>query len=130
MKKSLVVLMMVALLLAIAVPALAAKGTPPQPPLRNQGGMFTLAGKITAIDGTVVTVQVVSGNPIAKPYVGQAVALQTTTATRFLQTTASGTVVITLAELHVGQNVSAQGKLSNGVWTANRITVGAKIIHP
>ena len=38
MKKSLVVLMMVALLLASAVPAFAAKGTPPQPPMRNQGG--------------------------------------------------------------------------------------------
>jgi hypothetical protein len=130
MKKSLVVLMMVALLLASAVPALAVKGTPPQPPIRNQGGMFTLAGKITAINGNVVTVQVVSGNPIARPYVGQTVALQTTAATRFLQVTASGTVVITLADLQVGQNVSAQGKLANGVWTADRITVGAKIIHP
>ena len=130
MKKLLVVLMMVTLLLASAVPAFAAKGTPPQPPMRNQGGMFTLAGKITAINGNVVTVQVVSGNPIARPYVGQAVVLQTTTATRFLQVTASGTVVITLADLQVGQNVSAQGKLANNVWTTDRITVGAKIIHP
>ena len=92
--------------------------------------MFTLAGKITAINGNVVTVQVVSGNPIARPYVGQTVALQTTAATRFLQVTASGTVVITLADLQVGQNVSAQGKLANNVWTTDRITVGAKIIHP
>jgi hypothetical protein len=130
MKKSLVVLMMVALLLASTVPAFAAKGTPPQPPMRNQGGMFTLVGKITAINGHVVTVQVVSGNPIARPYVGQTVALQTTAATRFLQVTASGTVVITLADLQVGQNVSAQGELANNVWTTDRITVGAKIIHP
>ena len=130
MKKSLIVLLVVTALLMSAVPAFAAKGTPPQPPMRNQGGMFTLAGKITAINGNVVMVQVVSGNPIVRPYVRQTVALQTTAATRFLQATTSGTVVITLADLQVGQNVSAQGKLANGVWMTNRITVGAKIIHP
>jgi hypothetical protein len=126
MKKSLVILMVVAMLMVSALPVLAAKGQPPAP---NQGGMFTLAGKITAINGNAVTVQVVSGNPIARPSVGQTVALQTTAATRFLQVSASGTVVISLAELQVGRNVSAQGKLANGVWTADRITVGAKIIH-
>ena len=130
MKKSLVVLMVVALLAVSAVPALAAKGVPPQPPASNKGGQFTLAGTITAIDGSVVTVKILSGNPIAKPYVGQSVALQTTATTRFLLTTPTGTVVITLADLQVGQNVSAQGKLAGGVWTADRITAGAKIIHP
>ena len=130
MKKSLVVLMVVALFLVSAVPALAARGQPPQPPARNRGGMFTLAGTITAIDGTVVTVQVVGGNPLVKPYVGQTLALQTLESTRFLQVTATGTVVITLADLAVGQNVSAQGSLVNNVWVTGRITVGAKIIHP
>ena len=130
MKKSLVVLMVVAMLLVSAVPAFAAKGGPSQPPVPNKGGQFTLVGTITAIAGEVVTVKVVSGNPIARPFVGQAVALQTTAATRFLRTTATGTVVITLADLQVGDNVSAQGQLAAGVWTAERITVGAKIIHP
>lgn len=130
MKKSLVVLMVVALLAVGAVPAFAAKGIQPQPPAPNKGGLFTLVGTIAAIDGSVVTVKVVSGNPVAKPYVGQNVALQTTAATRFLLTTPTGTVVITLADLQVGQNVSAQGKLADGVWTADRITAGAKIIHP
>ena len=130
MKKSLVVLMVVALLAVSAVPAFAARGVPPQPPTPNKGGLFTLVGTIAAIDGSVVSVTVVNGNPIAKPYVGQTVALQTTAATRFLLTTPTGTVVITLADLQVGQNVSAQGKLANGTWTASRITAGAKIIHP
>ncbi len=44
--------------------------------------------------------------------------------------TDTGTTAITLADLQVGQNVSAQGKLVDGVWTAARITAGAKIIHP
>jgi hypothetical protein len=130
MKKSLVVLMVVALLAVSAVPAFAARGGPAQPPAPVRGGQFTLVGTITAIAGDVVTVKVVSGNPIARPVVGQDVALQTTAATRFLRTTATGTVVITLADLQVGDNVSAQGQLAEGLWTAGRITVGAKIIHP
>ena len=75
MKKSLVVLMVVAMLLVSAVPAFAAKGGPAQPPAPNKGGQFTLVGTITAIAGEVVTVKVVSGYPIARPFVGQAVAL-------------------------------------------------------
>ena len=129
MKKSLVVLLVVGVLLASAVPALAAKGPPP--PTRNRGGMFTLVGTITAINGSDVTVQVVAGNFVAQPFVGQSVTLKTTASTRFLQAGfGSGAVVITLDDLAVGQNVSAQGSLVNGVWTATRITVGAQIIHP
>ena len=129
MKKSLVVLMVVALLFVGAAPAFAA-GPGPMPPVRNRGGQFTLAGVITAIDGSVVTVQVAGGNPIVKPFIGQNLPIQTTVQTRFLLKTDTGTVVITLADLQVGQNVSAQGQLAGGIWTANRITVGAKIIHP
>lgn len=130
MKKSLVVLMVVALLAISAAPVLAARGVPPKPLVRNQGGQFTLAGTITAIEDNLVTVQVVGGNPVVKSFVGQTVTLQTTTATRFLLTSATGTVVITLADLQVGQNVSAQGKLAVGIWVTDRITVGAQIIHP
>ena len=130
MKKSLVVLMVVALLAVSAAPVFAARVVPPQPPTRNQGGQFTLVGTITAIEENLVTVSVVGGNPIVKPFVGQAVTLQTSATTRFLLTSETGTVVITLADLQVGQNVSAQGKLANNVWMADRVTVGAQIIHP
>ncbi len=127
MKKSMLVALAVTVLLAaVAVPALAAPSAAGGPGGRGQ---FTLAGTITAIDGTAVTVRVVSGNPVVHPYLGQNVTLQTTAATRFLLKTPDGTVVITLADLAVGQNVSAQGTLANDVWTASRITVGAQIIH-
>ncbi len=95
----------------------------------NKVELFTLVGTITAIDGEAVTVQVLGGNPITKPYIGQTVALQTTADTRFLQITDEGTLVITLSDLSVGQNVSAQGTLTGGVWVTTRITVGAKVIH-
>jgi hypothetical protein len=97
--------------------------------VHNRGSLFTPAGKITAIDVGSVTVQVAGGNPIVRPYVEQAVTLRTVIKTRFLQVTPTGTVVITLADLQVGQNVSAQGEWANDVWTADRITVGAKLIH-
>jgi hypothetical protein len=38
-------------------------------------------------------------------------------------------VVITLAELAVGQNVSVNGKFKDGNWTASRITVGPDMTH-
>jgi len=125
MKKLASLFIAVVLLVGVAVPAFAASDT------SGRGRVpFTLAGTITAIDGTTVTVHVVAGNYVVRPYIGQDLALQTTTATRFLLKTATGTVVITLADLAVGQNVSAQGTFVAGAWTAERITVGAQIIHP
>jgi len=128
MKKLLISLLVVTVLLASAMPAMAARG--PQPPIRNRGGWFTLTGFITAIDGTTVTVRVVGGNPVAHPVIGQAVAIQTTAQTRFLLKNADGTTTpITLGDLEVGQGVSVQGVLTNEAWTANRITVGASLEH-
>ncbi len=123
MKRTMLVALAITMLLAaLAVPAFAAGGP--------RGGQFTLAGTITAINGTTVTVHVLAGNPIVRPFIGQDVALQTTATTRFLLVTPTGTQVITLADLAAGQNVSAQGDLANSTWTAARITVGAQIIHP
>lgn len=128
MKKSLIVVLAVALLLVAAMPALAAGG--PQPPVQNRGGWFTVAGFINAIDGNTLTVQVVSANTVGKPFIGQAVAIQTTAQTRFLLKNPDGTsAVITLADLIVGQGVSLQGVLSDGVWTANRVTANALLEH-
>ena len=39
-------------------------------------------------------------------------------------------VAITLADLQVGDNVSAQGQLTADIWAASRLRVGAKIAHP
>ncbi len=124
MKKSLVMLLVSALLLLYALPAMAAGGGSPA-----RSGAFTVAGNITAINGSAVTIAVAAGNPITQPYIGQSLEVQTTAATRFLLKTDAGTVAISLADLEVGQNVSAQGQVANNLWTATRITVGAGLIH-
>lgn len=124
MKKSLIMLLVSALLLLNAIPAFAAGSNPSA---RNV--MFTLAGTITAINGSTVTVEVAAGKPIVQPYIGQSLEIQTTDSTRFLLKTDTGVVAISLADLEVGQKVSVQGQAVNGLWTATRITVGASLIH-
>ena len=126
MKKLTMALLVLVVLGATAMPALAAGGPPP---VRGKSGSFTLAGVITAISETTVTVQVTGGNPIVRAYVGQALALQTTSSTRYLLKTDTGTVSITFADLAVGQKVSISGKIANNMWTAARITVGATLVH-
>ena len=126
MRKLTVALLVLVVLAATAMPALAAGGPPP---VRDNSGRFTLAGVITAISGTTVTVQVTGGNPIVREHIGQSLALQTTTSTRYLLKTDTGTVPITFTDLAVGQKVSASGTVANNVWTAARITVGAALVH-
>lgn len=120
MKRFLPLLLVFALTLALATPALAAgKGKTP----------FTLVGSITAIDVTAqtVTIQVLRGNALVKPFVNQSVTLKTGATTRFLFTDGTTTTAITFADLKVGDPVSASGRLLDNVWTAARITVGAKL---
>ncbi len=92
---------------------------------------FALVGKITAIDADAgtVTVKILRGNWVVKPYLNQEVVLKTTANTRYLYK-ASATAVptpITFEDLQVGKAISASGTLRNGVWTATRITMGAKL---
>jgi hypothetical protein len=126
MKKVTMTLLVLVVLAATAMPALAAGGPPP---VRGRSNSFTLAGIITAINGTTVTVQVTGGNPMVREYSGQTLTLQTTSGTRYLLKTDTGVVPITFADLAVGQKVSASGTVANNVWTAARITVGANLIH-
>lgn len=92
---------------------------------------FALVGRISTIDATtgVVTVKALKGNYLVKPYLGQLVNLKTTATTRYLyKTSAAATATpITFADLKVGDPVSVNGILANGVWTATRITVGASL---
>lgn len=87
---------------------------------------FNLAGKIVGIGAGTVAVQVSSGNPAVKAYLGQVITLTGTTSTRYILS--SGTP-ITFADLKIGDSVSSSGTLSAGTWTATRITVGAKLLH-
>jgi len=126
MNKGLVLGLAVMLLLVSVMPSLAAGGPPAG---RGSNGAFTLAGTITAIDGTTVTVHVVGGSSSVKAFVGKDLVLQTIDDTRYLLRTSTVTVPITFADLQVGQTISASGTVANDVWTALRITVGAELIH-
>lgn len=130
MKKIAWLCVIVGLLAVTAMPTLAAGGPPPGgKSSKGARAPFALAGTITEISGTGVTVQVVSGNRLVKDYIGQSLPLQTTSKTRYLLKTPSGTVPITFADLEVGQDISVNGTLADNVWTANRITVGASLVH-
>jgi len=136
--KKFVILTLVLVLLAVSVvPAYAARGTREQNGAANKiqvkqhGKMpFALAGTIANIDpaARTITVTVVCGNKLVKPYIGQDLILQTTAATRFLLRNLDGKATpITFEDLAIGQNVSSNGRLANDMWTANRITVGADL---
>jgi hypothetical protein len=137
MKKLIVLTLVLSLLAITIVPAFAAASTPAR--IKRGGGAgtgkggnapFALAGTIASLDpvARTVTVTVVSGNKLVKPYIGQNLTLQTSDATRFLLRNPDSTAtLITFADLAVGQKVSANGQLANNVWTVSRITVGAEL---
>lgn len=122
MKRTYAILLALVMLAVSVVPALAA-------PEAAQGprGTFTLVGYITAIGSNTVTVNVVSGNKLVKPYVGTEVTVTVTAGTRYLYNDGTTTVVIGFGDLEVGQPVSVSGTVANNVWTAKRITAGASI---
>jgi hypothetical protein len=138
--KKLFILTVLMVLLAIAVtPALAAGG--PHGGYARGAGMgagknapanLALAGTIASLDpgAQTVTVKVVSGNILVKDYIGQNLTFQTNDSTRFLLRNQDGYATpVTFSDLVVDQKVSVNGELANGVWTATRITIGAKLVH-
>jgi hypothetical protein len=110
------------LLLAAVSPAMAASPRGPR-------GVFALAGKITALGDGTVTVKVLAGNKLVKPYRGQELTVTVTEATRYLLKEGTTVTPITFADLKVGDKVSVNGRVANQVWTATRITVGARLVH-
>lgn len=134
MKKLFVLTLVLALVAVTVVPALAA-GSPPEANgcvngFCVQKAPYALAGTIASLDPETrtVTVTVACGNLLVKPFIGENLTLQTTDATRFLQRNPGSTATpITFDDLAIGQKVSSYGRLVNNVWTAGRITVGAKL---
>ena len=126
MKKLLSISIALFLLAVTVLPVLAASE-----PARAPRGPFALVGKISAIDAAsgTVTVNVLKGNKLVQPFVGQSVVLKTTATTRYLLKTSATAVAtpIKFADLKVGDPVSVNGTLANGTWTAARITVGASL---
>ena len=122
MKKWSLLLILSVLLVATVIPVSAAGNGP-------RSSVFTFVGNITAIGEDTVTVQVLGANKLAQPNVAQAFTMTVTDTTRYLLNDGTMVTPITFADLQVGDAVSVHGTLVNGVWTASRITVGAKLIH-
>lgn len=123
MKRLFVLLLVVLVVAAAAAPALAAGNKPPK------RMPFNLVGRVTAVDtgAATVSVEVLRGNRVVKPFIGQTVTVQVTAATRLLRRAEPEAVPITLADLKAGDAVSVQGWTGDGAWTARRITVGAEL---
>lgn len=129
MKKLFVLLAVFVLAFAAVTPAFAAGQGPGQGQGSQKGprGTFAMTGYITAIGSNTVTIQVYRGNNLVKPYIGQSLTVTVTAATRYLFKDGTTSTSITFADLEVGDPVSANGTVANGVWTAKRITVGANL---
>lgn len=129
MKKLFVLLAVFVLAFAAVTPAFAAGQGPGQGQGSQKGprGTFALVGTISAIGSNTVTVQVIRGNNLVKPYIGQQLTVTVSAATRYLFKDGTTSTPITFADLKVGDPVSANGTVANGVWTAKRITVGASL---
>lgn len=121
MKRWLLFMLVFGLLFTAVTPAYAAGKSP-----RSN---FTLTGRITAIGNSTVTIQVLAGNKIVKPFVGKELTVTVTDSTRFLFNDGTVTKPITFTDLKIGDPVSVHGKFANDVWTVSRITVGAKLTH-
>jgi hypothetical protein len=123
MKRFIFVLLALVVIAASVSPAYASGET------YKGRGVFALVGKITAIDtaNATVTVKVITGNTLVKPYIGKELVIKTTATTRFLYKTGTTITPITFADLVVGKPVSVNGILANSTWTAQRITIGAKL---
>ena len=127
MMKKLVILAIAALLPLVAVtPALAG-------PLQGQNGAhgaqrFALAGTIAHIEGDTITVQVLSGNRLVKPFLQQELEVQVTEGTRFMRWTAMGGVPITIADVTVGDSTSVGGTVVDRAFVARRVTVDAPLV--
>ena len=126
MKKLIVVTLVFVLLSVTFVPALA-KG-----PSGNQ--LYAIAGYIRAIDADkkTITVEVMVGNRLGDDYLNEEIVIKIYLektgdyeATRILL---SGGTVIPFSSLKVGDSVSSNGYLVDGVWHAVRVTKGALLL--
>jgi hypothetical protein len=93
----------------------------------SQRALFALVGKITEIGDNSVTILVLRGNTLVKPYIGKTLTVMVKATTRYYYKTGTTVTPITFADLKVGDPVSVNGTIANNVWTANRITVGASL---
>lgn len=148
MKKSFVLMLVMAIALAMVVPV-SAKGNGPggngphNPGFTNgtqtayaqmqQGPRqtFAMVGTIEAIDPVLMTltIHVVQGNKLAQENIGNLILVSLVAETRYLLKSGTFTSPITFENLATGQQVSLNGivHIENDIetWTAYRVTVGA-----
>ncbi len=124
MKRWLLFVLLFGLLFATVVPVSAAG---------NGRSNFTLVGWLRGVDveGKTVTIEVVRGNKLAQPEIGNKELTISVAYARILYNDGIVVTKIEISELfgHIGEPVSVHGTYTNGVWTVSRITVGAKLIH-
>lgn len=122
MKKFMLFVLTFVLLLVAVTPVAAA----PDAPVKS--GIFSAIGKITEIGENTVTIKVVAGNYLVKPYKGQTLTITMTPTTRYLYKVGTLVTPSTFADLAVGDPVSIRGKLTaDGIWYALRVTEGANL---
>ncbi len=138
MKKMIILLGVLVLTFALVIPA-SANGNGPAtgrngatgpgigPRRPEVSGTFTFAGIIKAIGANTVTIEAVGGNKLVQPSLGAQLMVTVTAQTRYVLRDGTTTTLITFAELQVGQQVSVQGVFADNIWTASRITVGARL---
>ncbi len=121
--KKFVLFVLTFVLLAVMVAPVAAA---PEAPVKS--GIFSAIGKITALGENTVTIKVVAGNYLVKPYKGQTLTITVTPTTRYLYKVGTLVTPSTFADLAVGDPVSIRGRLKlDGVWYALRVTEGANL---
>lgn len=122
MKKSLILVLTLSLLLATTGTVFAA-GNGPQ---HGRADYFTVTGVIDSVGSESIDVIVVGGKT---PATSTPQTINVGSSTVYLYNNGEVTVPVTSAFLEVGQKVSVQGVVVDGVWTAYRITVGASVTH-
>jgi hypothetical protein len=148
MKKTIVLLLVLVLTFAVVIPASAGgngpaggngngyvagngkgsgSGSGSGSGQQSPRGTFAITGTITAIGTNNVTVTVIRGNKLVQPYIGTSVTVTVTPQTRYLYHTDTATTIIKFLDLKLGQSVSVNGTVADNIWTASRITVGAKL---
>jgi len=92
--------------------------------------LFTLTGTITTVDASAITVLVHNGNRFVKPYLGQELVVLVTENTSYWQWTPDGYIPIGLGDIQVGDTTSMRGLVSDGAFTATRVTIDVPCCIP
>ena len=95
------------------------------------GQLFTMTGTVTGSDSAAqtITVNVIAGSQVIRPYVGQDVVVLMDVTTYFLLWDDAIAVPITFDDLEIGTPVSVGGQMRDGAFAAWRITTGASLTH-